>query len=318
MPDARSKYWTFTLNNYTDADVEHIRKIREIFPSCTYLVFGREVGEAGTPHLQGYLEFDTRRRFTIVKNLLAAGGRCHIEKRRRNATSQQNRDYCTKDGDFEEFGTISEPEPGKRTDIEVVRESILNGGVKTGMDLLMKVTTLGSLQYGAKLLASLTPPKRSPVTVYWLHGATGTGKSRAAFDFSERMAENSIRTWISIDSSGYKWFDGYIGQEIAIFDDFRTVDVPFSRLLRLLDRYPLSVEVKGATTWWVPKWIIITTPLKLRESFGHLSHNEDLAQLERRVTRQFEFTVDAEGNNNDSGFSQIIDQWLHPVEEIDN
>lgn len=41
-----SKYWCFTINNWTEIDVPK-------FLNMEYLVFGREKGEDGTPHLQG-------------------------------------------------------------------------------------------------------------------------------------------------------------------------------------------------------------------------------------------------------------------------
>jgi len=64
------------------------------------MVFGHEVGQNGTYHLQGFVCFDNRKAFSTVKSLL--GQRCHIEVAR--GTIQQNYDYCTKqdeDGYYE-------------------------------------------------------------------------------------------------------------------------------------------------------------------------------------------------------------------------
>lgn len=38
---------------------------------------------------------------------------------------------------------------------------------------------------------------------------------------------------------GQLWFDGYCGQEVVVFDDFRPWWCRFDYLLRLLDRYPM-------------------------------------------------------------------------------
>jgi hypothetical protein len=54
----------------------------------------REVGEGGTPHLQGYLEF-TRKVRPVNKFHTK---RIHFEKCKGNR--QENYDYCTKDGDI--------------------------------------------------------------------------------------------------------------------------------------------------------------------------------------------------------------------------
>lgn len=100
---SRAKNWVFTLNNYTDDDQVNLRRAAET-PQITFLVFGREVGENGTPHLQGYVEFASRLRLNQAKRLL--NQRAHLEVRR--GTAQEARDYCVKDEDFEEYGEISQ------------------------------------------------------------------------------------------------------------------------------------------------------------------------------------------------------------------
>ena len=79
-----------------------------------YLVFGREVAPTtGTPHLQGYVRFNTRKRFACVRRLLP---QCHLTSAR--GSPQQNRDYCCKDGDYEEFGVSPITAQGRRTDFD--------------------------------------------------------------------------------------------------------------------------------------------------------------------------------------------------------
>ena len=57
----RASRWCFTLNNYTADEVEAIERKSSDRELCTYIVYGKEVGESNTPHLQGYLELVTRR-----------------------------------------------------------------------------------------------------------------------------------------------------------------------------------------------------------------------------------------------------------------
>ena len=55
MTDLRSRRWTFTLNNYKDhgwSEWQYILKDRFQI-SADYIVCEEEVGEQGTPHLQG-------------------------------------------------------------------------------------------------------------------------------------------------------------------------------------------------------------------------------------------------------------------------
>lgn len=121
MPgQGQARRWCFTLNNYTDGDVERIRTLLSS-TAVRYGCFGREVGENGTRHLQGYVAFTTAWRFARVKQRL--GNTCHVEQTR--GTEQENSEYCEKDGDFETFGT--KEEPGRRKDLEACAELIRCG-----------------------------------------------------------------------------------------------------------------------------------------------------------------------------------------------
>jgi len=87
--------WVFTLNNYTDNDYKSIKKLCSEYCRCA--VIGKEVGEQGTPHLQGYIEFKTKAR---PKSKFKFTNKIHWEKGHRKSTRDQNYAYCTKDGDF--------------------------------------------------------------------------------------------------------------------------------------------------------------------------------------------------------------------------
>lgn len=90
-------------------------------------------------------------------------------------------------------------------------------------------------------------------TVYWLHGPTGTGKTRWAY----QKAKERGAFWMS--GLTLRWFDGYMGQMTAILDDLRSTSIEYSSLLRLLDRYPTRVEIKGSSVPWTADLVIITS-----------------------------------------------------------
>ena len=115
----------FTYNNYTTEDILRIQGCvgqRGI----TYICYGREVGENGTPHLQGYLQ-STMKNF---QRLQMATGRCHMEAAKGSDTEAIT--YCQKDGDFWEGGERMEikgrkERQGQRNDLEAVKNAIERG-----------------------------------------------------------------------------------------------------------------------------------------------------------------------------------------------
>lgn len=108
----------FTHNNYDQSTEDRISQLSSS-PDILYIVYGREVAPTtGTPHLQGYVCFASRKRIASVRGLFVGA---HVEGAR--GTPQQCKDYSIKDGDFVEFGRFeSIPFQGKRTDIDKFKE----------------------------------------------------------------------------------------------------------------------------------------------------------------------------------------------------
>ena len=87
---APSKRWVFTLNNYTQ---EHLNLLSAVVPQvCIKYIIGKEIGDSGTPHLQGFCYFKDRVRPKSVINIKEI----HWEKALGNDLSQN---YCGKDDD---------------------------------------------------------------------------------------------------------------------------------------------------------------------------------------------------------------------------
>jgi hypothetical protein len=66
----------FTINNWRDVDEE---KLDTMFQHghFNYLIYGKEVGMSGTPHLQGYVQLKKKLRMNQVKNFI--GSTAHLE-----------------------------------------------------------------------------------------------------------------------------------------------------------------------------------------------------------------------------------------------
>lgn len=271
--NVRSKYVCFTLNNYTSAEVEAFDRWGQAY--CTYYTYGREVGESGTPHLQGYFELATARRFQTLKRTFTALGldRLHFENRMGN--SDQAAEYCHKEGNYTEFGHRSKSRQGKRTDLDNLREDLLQN---LPLQEIAQTHFASFIRYqrGINAFRSILAPERNwemEVRVYW--GKTGTGKTRRVYEESEGRAVYS--------HPGGPWFDGYDQQEIVLFDEFTGSYFALPYLLRLLDRYPMRVPIKGGFVSFVPRIIYITANYA-PEAWYTNAKPEHVAALMRRLT----------------------------------
>lgn len=273
-----SRGWCFTLNNWTADEYKAVTE-----GGFDYLVVGREMGEQGTPHLQGYMYLKGRgRRLGGVKKL-AGFARAHLEPAAGNA--EQNFLYCSKGGDFVEMG-VRPVGQGKRKDIDVVRD-IINAGGGMG-DVLAACQSYQAARMGELLLKYARPQARD-VEVIWLHGPSGCGKTRLAVQMCD---EAKMPYWMS--SRSLKWWDGYDGEEAVIVDDYRTDFCSWSELLRILDRYPFRVEVKGGSRPLCARVIIITSPRGPLETWAGQT-DEEMAQLTRRITRVTQVVPEVRG-----------------------
>lgn len=106
-----SKRFCFTLNNYTEEEVTAVTNLSSL-SLVKYLIFGFEVGENGTEHLQGFIILSKPQRFSWFKSRVP---RAHIETAK--GTSLQAATYCKKEGNFKEFGVLPANQ-GKRTDLD--------------------------------------------------------------------------------------------------------------------------------------------------------------------------------------------------------
>lgn len=238
-----SQKWCMTLNNYTP---EELKQIEDAAANCTYAIIGMEVGEKGTPHLQAFFNFGrkNRKRLSALKKLSA---RAHWEIAR--GSDIANRDYCSKE---KVHLTIGEPQSqGTRTDIQEAVD-LLNQG-KTLSDVAVACPDV-FIKYGRGLRDYITTARLSKsrdfkTEVHVLIGPPGCGKTRKAFELGP-------------DNTYFKprgeWWDGYLGQPRVVIDDFYGW-IKYDEMLRLCDRYPMQVPIKGAFVNFAPKEIYITS-----------------------------------------------------------
>lgn len=259
----QSRRWCFTLNNPLVATLELLQEN----PSVTYGVVGREVGDSGTPHLQGFLYFGANKRLAAVRGVLAEA---HWEVAR--GSIDQNRVYCTKDGDFVEWGEkpVERTEAGSR---EASRWALAYEAAKVGdMDAIPGDVHLRAYRTIRQITVDFmtAPADLEDVCGVWIHGPAGAGKSHLARerfpDFYAKMAN--------------KWWDGYQNQEYVIMDDVDANHKVLGHHFKLwMDKWPFLAEVKGGTLYIRPLKFVVTSQYAPDEIF---EDQATLAAIERR------------------------------------
>lgn len=257
-----SKRWCYTLNNYTEEEVQALKLL-----PCMYQVFGYEVGEEGTPHLQGFITFKKPKRLSGMKKINA---RAHWEEAR--GESWEAADYCKKDGDFWEVGNV--PKQGKRTDLERVVDMVKEGkSIKEiAEEHPVEVIKFGRGIRDLQLLLA-NPYEHITVRGVWYYGAPGTGKShKARADHPDAYIKPQN-----------KWFDGYQGQKVIILDDLDT-NVLGHYLKIWADKYSCSGETKGGTVNLQHELFIVTSNYSIEKLWP-----DDL-EMQQAIRRRFKVT----------------------------
>lgn len=272
MPGSRN--YCFTVNNY-----EGIYVLDDFGPKATYLIYSEELGANGTPHLQGYVEFDSQITIKALSKLVPG---VHFEPRR--GSQRQAIAYCCKVSDPtfvsgpHEEGTPKNQ--GERTDLaelkKMVDDSAPMDEVWDNFFPQMVRYYKGVEQY--RQIKEKKHPRSSFESFIISVGGTGLGKSTHA------RSENDHAFWVSRpnNSSGTLWWDSLDNEETLIIDEFYGW-IPFDLLLRLCDKNPLQLEVKGGYRHCHFKKVVITSNLHPRRWYPKISEHL-WPSLERRIT----------------------------------
>ncbi len=210
-----AKFWCFTLNNPQLAE-EAFGNMIALEWQIRYVVFQHETGEEGTPHYQGYVEFNRRKRFTAVKRLLPTA---HWEIKRGGRS--EAREYCLKDDTRtpeHEPVELGRWIPSREDDQQPSALSHIGEMIKEGTSLkrIASEHPEAYMRYhkGIQALQNMISfPREDPPEVILYYGPTGCGKTRSVFD------EHAETLWTTPIGCG-GWFDGFDRNEDALFDDF--------------------------------------------------------------------------------------------------
>lgn len=278
--ESASRKYQLTINNPEDHGFTHevIRSNITSLSNCLYWCMCDEVGQEGTPHTHVYLVFQNAVMFsTLHKRFYGA----HIEPAR--GTNQENRDYVRKQGKwannpkhgtnlpdtFEESGELP-PEPQKRQkDSEAILAMIEDGA--TNADILREFpTTINRLPHIDQARQTLLEERyrktfRSLLVVY-LWGKTGVGKTRSIME--KYGYENVFRV------TNYAHpFDSYKGEDVVLFDEFRS-SLPISDMLKYLDGYPVLLPCRYADKVACFTKVFVVSNIPMESQYPNVQYDE--------------------------------------------
>ena len=303
MPSPKARSWAFTIPNaeyqFFESSVNRLKAML----NYRYILIAEEVAPStGLVHGQGVINLCKPMSMCGVKQALALGN-IHLEPCKGNL--DQNITYCKKGagytGDWSRDGSnhtsyghqlkivLEEGTPasqGTRTDLDRVANYVING--KSLREIATEEgATFAKYAKGLTALRNITTqPRQSGVqpTITVFFGATGSGKTRKALsDYPEAHVQGPDQG---------KWFDGYDQHQTVVFDEFRA-QITFGQILRLTDRYPCKVEVKGGMMEFVATNIVFTAPTHPINWYKDLGKIEGkMKQFRRRITKIVHFDDD--------------------------
>lgn len=328
--DSQSRKWQLTFNNPVEKGFTH-SKLHEILTSMTSVVYycmADEVGENGTYHTHLFICGRGGIRFsTLKKNFDGA----HFEMAR--GTAQQNMEYVSKTGKwekdkkhetcipgtFEEVGEMPLERQGKRNDLDDLYSMIKDG--LTNYQILEQMPesllNLDKIEVTRQtIIQERYKNEWRNVEVTYIYGGTGLGKTRSIME--KYGYSNVFRV------TDYKHpFDSYKGQDVLIFEEFRSSINP-PEMLTYLEGYPLELPCRYANKFACFTKVFIITNIPISEQYPALqldNYGDWLAFL-RRIKHIQHYTYDGIQHSHveisRDGFRSILDGEVIPFENIES
>ena len=289
--DSQSRKWQITVNNPVEKGYTHER-IREILAgmkSVIYWCMADEIGENGTYHTHIYVQGRGGINFSTIKKRFDGG---HFEMAK--GTALENKEYVSKSGKwehdkkhetqvpdtFEEWGDMPVERQGSRNDLADVYSMIKQGLtnfqiVEQVPDMMLHLDKLDIVRQTIKD-EEFSEVWRD-LQVEYIFGDTGTGKTRTIME--KYGYKNVYRV------TDYKHpFDGYMGQDVILFEEFRS-SLPLGDMLKYLDGYPVVLPCRYANKQACFTKVFICTNISLSKQYPDLQREclLDFIALVRRI-----------------------------------
>lgn len=284
----RFRHWLFTINNYEPDDDLAVVELIEDNERVKYGVAEHEIGEEGTPHIQGYVSFNKPQYRSTVERWL--NGKAWLSAA--NGTWDQNLKYCTKEGQ-DNIIVLKEPTNRFNSSFNEMYADMSNMTPDEFAEKYPKVwfsswkNVLHRMGEIAMKNAEVWPGKLHEKNI-WIWGPAGCGKTKWA---------TSLCPLPNIYMKNFnKWWDGFsiLTSKVVVLDDYPNLgsggNTMVQHLKRWADRYPVVGECKGTQITLEPgRFIfIVTSNYAIEECF---QTEEDIAAIKRRF-HEIEITRD--------------------------
>ncbi len=265
----RARRWLFTYFFEDPATIPEA-----LPPRSDFLVFGWELcPTTKRAHLQGYIEWNHKASLLFCREFLEANWTIA------GGDQQQNITYCTKDGDWVEFGTRKTQ--GARSDLLSVKRSIDEG---SSVPQLWDDHFSSMVRYhkAFQVYKKIKAIKRSWKTkVVFIVGPAGTQKTTLATLLAYSFG-SSVYTIPEAKGSGL-YFDGYDGEDVVILDEMDGKRMQPTVFNGLADKFEYSVPVHGCGNInWAP-YVMFVISNYLPKYWWRKRTADQLLQTTRRI-----------------------------------
>ena len=297
--DSRSRKWQVTINNPVDKGFTHgwLRELLGGFKSLVYWCMSDEIGENGTFHTHIYMACSEAVRFSTLKKRFEGA---HFEMAR--GTSQQNRDYVFKEGKWEkdkkketnlvntheEYGQMPIESQGQRNDLTDLYDRIKSGMsdyeiLEECPQYLFQIDRISRARQTVK--ENEFKDSFRNIVVTYVFGATGSGKTRTIM---EEYGYSKVFRVTDYDHP----FDGYHGQDVIVFEEFRS-GLKIQDMLNYLDGYPLELPCRYANkvACYTKVYIVTNLPPDRQYEIIQQEHQETWKAFKRRIHKIKEYSA---------------------------
>ncbi len=296
--DTQSRKWQITINNPIEKGYTHDKineTIQANFKSVIYYCLADEVGESGTYHTHIFLCGRSGIRFSTIKKRFEGA---HFEMC--NGTAQENMEYVSKtgkwvnhaksetriEGSFEEYGEMPIERKGRKNNMDDVYSMIKDG--YSNFQILEQMPEM--MLYMDKIEAARQNivgekfrEQPREVEVVYIYGDTGTGKTRSIVE--KYGYANIYRVTDYLHP-----FDGYKGEDVIVFEEFRT-SINISAMLNYTDIHPVELPCRYVNRPACYTKVYIISNISLPEQYKNET-DRDIDAFYRRIKKIRHFTYE--------------------------